>query len=209
MIARTVMGPPRCRQRCVGGHLSAHQLWHELSTLAQCAPGAAEGTLGLRRQVAWRDFCWHLYYHHPELPTENLRAEFDDFDWSWPGDSARAAHLATAWQRGRTGFALVDAGMAQLWQTGWMHNRARMVTASLLVKNLGLHWRVGEQWFWDTLVDADRRAIPPIGSGWLAVAPTLRPISGCSIQSCKPRSSIPRAAMWRAMPRWPVNRWWI
>lgn len=137
------------------GHLSAHQLWHELSTLAQRAPGAAEGAWGLRRQVAWRDFCWHLYYHHPELPTENLRAEFDDFDWSWPGDSARAAHLATAWQRGRTGFALVDAGMAQLWQTGWMHNRVRMVTASLLVKNLGLHWRVGEQWFWDTLVDAD------------------------------------------------------
>lgn len=137
------------------GHLSAHQVWNELSVLASSTPGFAQGALAMRRQIAWRDFCWHLYYHHPEMPTENLRVEFDDFDWAWPEDSARAAHLAQAWQRGRTGIALVDAGMAQLWQTGWMHNRVRMVTASLLVKNFGLHWRVGEQWFWDTLVDAD------------------------------------------------------
>ncbi|MFJ2621275.1 cryptochrome/photolyase family protein [Glutamicibacter sp. NPDC087344] len=137
------------------GHLNAHQVWNGLSALASRTPEAANGALALRRQIAWRDFCWHLYYHHPGLPTENLRAEFDDFDWSWPEDSDQAAHLARAWQRGRTGFALVDAGMAQLWQTGWMHNRVRMVAASLLVKNLGLHWRVGEQWFWDTLVDAD------------------------------------------------------
>lgn len=137
------------------GHLSAHQLFDELSRLAAESPAAAEGATALRRQVAWRDFCWHLYYHHPQLPTENLRKEFDDFAWSWPTDSPEAAHLVTNWQRGRTGFCLVDAGMAQLWHTGWMHNRVRMVTASLLVKNLAIHWRVGEQWFWDTLVDAD------------------------------------------------------
>jgi len=137
------------------GHLSPHQVWKELSALASSTAPAAEGALALRRQVAWRDFCWHLYYHHPQLPIENLRSEFDDFDWAWPDDSPRAAHYTRCWQRGRTGFGLVDAGMAQLWQTGWMHNRVRMVTASLLVKNLGLHWKVGEQWFWDTLVDAD------------------------------------------------------
>ncbi|HJX79306.1 cryptochrome/photolyase family protein [Glutamicibacter sp.] len=137
------------------GHLSAHQVWEELSRYAAESPAAAEGATALRRQIAWRDFCWHLYYHHPQLPTENLRKEFDDFDWSWPADSAEAAHLVESWQRGRTGFSLVDAGMAQLWHTGWMHNRVRMVTASLLVKNLAIHWRVGEQWFWDTLVDAD------------------------------------------------------
>lgn len=137
------------------GHLSAHQVWDELSRHAVNSPASAEGATALRRQIAWRDFCWHLYYHHPQLPTQNLRPEFDDFNWSWPTDSSEAADLVDGWQRGRTGFALVDAGMAQLWQTGWMHNRVRMVTASLLVKNLAIHWRVGEQWFWDTLVDAD------------------------------------------------------
>ncbi|MGP5257361.1 deoxyribodipyrimidine photo-lyase [Glutamicibacter sp. BW77] len=137
------------------GHLSAHQVWDELSKYAAHSPGAAQGAAAMRRQVAWRDFCWHLYYHHPQLPTENLRSEFDDFAWAWPADGKEVAEKVACWQRGRTGFGLVDAGMAQLWHTGWMHNRVRMVTASLLVKNLAVHWKVGEQWFWDTLVDAD------------------------------------------------------
>lgn len=109
----------------------------------------------MRRQLAWRDFCWHLYYHHPQLPERNLRAQFDHFDWAWPEQDPHAADQVRLWQKGRTGFGLVDAGMQQLWQTGWMHNRVRMVAASLLVKNLQVHWKVGERWFWDTLVDAD------------------------------------------------------
>nr|WP_315973766.1 FAD-binding domain-containing protein [Glutamicibacter sp. M10] len=142
------------------------------------------------------------------MPTENLRVEFDDFDWAWPEDSARAAQLAQAWQRGRTGIALVDAGMAQLWQTGWMHNRVRMVTASLLVKNFGLHWRVGEQWFWDTLLDAD---LASNTANWQWVAGSgadAAPISGCSIRNFKPRSLILQVATSLPMRRWPLSRWW-
>ncbi|KSU65958.1 cryptochrome/photolyase family protein [Arthrobacter sp. NIO-1057] len=137
------------------GHLGAHEMWDALGRLAAENPKAAEGATAMRRQLAWRDFCWHLYYHHPHLPERNLRAEFDHFDWAWPEDDPQTAGHVAAWQRGKTGFRLVDAGMQQLWQTGWMHNRVRMVAASLLVKNLQVHWKVGERWFWDTLVDAD------------------------------------------------------
>ncbi len=137
------------------GHLSAHELWDALGRLASAHPQCADGATAMRRQLAWRDFCWHLYYHHPQLPDRNLRSNFDHFDWAWPEQDARIAQQVRLWQQGRTGFGLVDAGMKQLWQTGWMHNRVRMVAASLLVKNLQVHWKVGERWFWDTLVDAD------------------------------------------------------
>lgn len=137
------------------GHLSAHAMWDDLGRLAAENPEAAAGATAMRRQLAWRDFCWHLYYHHPQLPEQNLRTDFDHFDWAWPEQDQQAERLVQLWQTGRTGFGLVDAGMQQLWQTGWMHNRVRMVAASLLVKNLQVHWKVGERWFWDTLVDAD------------------------------------------------------
>lgn len=137
------------------GHLSAPEMWDALGRLAAENPKAAAGATAMRRQLAWRDFCWHLYYHHPQLPERNLRAQFDHFDWAWPEQDPHAADQVRLWQKGRTGFGLVDAGMQQLWQTGWMHNRVRMVAASLLVKNLQVHWKVGERWFWDTLVDAD------------------------------------------------------
>lgn len=130
-------------------------MWEALGRLAAVNPEASEGATAMRRQLAWRDFCWHLYYHHPQLPERNLRAQFDHFDWSWPEADPQAAEYMSCWQQGRTGFGLVDAGMQQLWQTGWMHNRVRMVAASLLVKNLQVHWKAGERWFWDTLVDAD------------------------------------------------------
>ncbi|MFJ2350508.1 cryptochrome/photolyase family protein [Glutamicibacter sp. NPDC087673] len=137
------------------GHVSASQMWEELGRLAAVNPEASDGATAMRRQLAWRDFCWHLYYHHPQLPERNLRAEFDHFDWAWPEADPQAAEYMSCWQQGRTGFGLVDAGMHQLWKTGWMHNRVRMVAASLLVKNLQVHWKAGERWFWDTLVDAD------------------------------------------------------
>ncbi|HSX61888.1 MAG TPA: deoxyribodipyrimidine photo-lyase [Tahibacter sp.] len=102
------------------------------------------------RELGWREFSHHLLYHFPQTPQENLNPAFDGFAWREP----RGDELA-AWQRGRTGIPIVDAGMRELWHTGWMHNRVRMLVASFLCKNLRLHWRHGARWFWDTLVDAD------------------------------------------------------
>ena len=100
-------------------------------------------------ELGWREFSYHLLHHFPDLATNNLQARFDAFPW-------RDDHAAlTAWQRGRTGYPIVDAGMRELWHTGWMHNRVRMVCASFLIKHLLIDWRLGEQWFWDMLVDAD------------------------------------------------------
>ena len=101
------------------------------------------------REVLWREFCANLLWHHPTLPDEPLRAEFAAFPWR------RDQQALRAWQRGLTGVPIVDAGMRQLWQTGWMHNRVRMIVASFLVKHLLIPWQEGEAWFWDTLVDAD------------------------------------------------------
>jgi len=100
-------------------------------------------------ELGWREFSYHLLHHYPALATENLQKRFDAFPWL--NDDA----ALKAWQRGKTGYPIVDAGMRELWHTGWMHNRVRMVVASFLVKHLLIDWRRGEQWFWDTLVDAD------------------------------------------------------
>lgn len=137
------------------GHLSPVVLWRELGRVASADPDKALGCYALRRQLAWREFCWHLLFHNPQMLEENLRAEFDDYGWVEAGESKEADALIASWNRGETGYAMVDAGMKQLWQTGWMHNRVRMLVGSFLVKNLGVHWKVGEEWFWDTLVDAD------------------------------------------------------
>ena len=112
-------------------------------------------------ELLWRDFAWHRLYHLPNLATENVREKFDRFDWSW--DDPRLKD----WQAGTTGIPLVDAGMRELWATGYMHNRVRMVVGSFLTKNLGIHWRLGEEWFWDTLVDADA-ASNPFNWQWVA-----------------------------------------
>lgn len=136
------------------GELSPYTVWHE--TIAAGHGGRFLSELG------WREFAWHTLFHFPELATRNLRREFDAFPWPRLRPS-----LLEAWQRGRTGIPLVDAGMRELWQTGWMHNRVRMVTASFLVKNLLIDWRRGEEWFWDTLVDADA-ANNPFNWQWVA-----------------------------------------
>ncbi|WP_347976843.1 deoxyribodipyrimidine photo-lyase [Microbacterium sp. ProA8] len=136
------------------GELSPHTVWHE--TVA-----AGEGGRFLS-ELGWREFAWHVLFHHPDLATRNLRREFDAFPWP----RLKPTHL-DAWQRGRTGVALVDAGMRELWHTGYMHNRVRMVAASFLVKNLLIDWRRGEEWFWDTLVDADG-ANNPFNWQWVA-----------------------------------------
>ncbi|QPK83896.1 deoxyribodipyrimidine photo-lyase [Corynebacterium qintianiae] len=133
--------------------LSAHLRFGEISPDYVWHRAAAAGTWAFLRQLVWRDFAWHRFYHLPDMATRNVRAQFDRFPWEWtPGDVP--GDLA-AWQSGRTGVPLVDAGMRELWATGRMHNRVRMVAGSWLTKNLGIHWRHGEEWFWDTLVDAD------------------------------------------------------
>jgi len=113
------------------------------------AKAKADNVAKLRSELAWREFCYHLLFHFPALADKNYNASFDRFPWAKPKKGLRA------WQRGQTGYPIVDAGMRQLWQTGWMHNRIRMVVASFLTKHLLIDWRDGEQWFWDTLVDAD------------------------------------------------------
>jgi deoxyribodipyrimidine photo-lyase len=100
-------------------------------------------------EVGWREFSQHLIHHFPETPDRPLRKEFEKFPW------APDKKLLRAWQIGRTGYPIVDAGMRQLWQTGWQHNRVRMIAASVLVKHLLQPWNAGAKWYWDTLVDAD------------------------------------------------------
>jgi len=114
------------------------------------------------RELGWREFAHHLLYHFPHTPDANFNPRFDDFPWA-----AADAVLLERWQRGRTGIPLVDAGMRELWHTGWMHNRVRMVVASFLTKNLRQHWQHGARWFWDTLVDADL-ANNTLGWQWVA-----------------------------------------
>lgn len=132
------------------GEISPRIIWHEAKKHIKSMPEVSDGTVGFLREVGWRDFCAHLLFHQPQLQHEPLREQFRTFPWK-KGNGAQLA----AWQKGLTGFPIVDAGMRQLWQTGWMHNRVRMIVASFLVKDLLWHWKDGEAWFWDTLVDAD------------------------------------------------------
>jgi deoxyribodipyrimidine photo-lyase len=101
-------------------------------------------------EIGWREFSYHLLYHFPQLPSHNFQRKFDAFSWD-----PNYKETLQGWQRGMTGYPIVDAGMRELWQTGWMHNRVRMIVASFLTKHLLIPWQQGESWFWDTLVDAD------------------------------------------------------
>ena len=114
------------------------------------------------RELGWREFAHHLLYHFPQTPVENFNPRFQKFSWAPP-----AAAVLRRWQQGRTGIPLVDAGMRELWHTGWMHNRVRMIVGSFLTKNLRQHWQQGANWFWDTLVDADL-ANNTLGWQWVA-----------------------------------------
>ena len=126
------------------GEVSPHQVWH-----AALHCGKDKHVDHFCSELGWREFAYHLLYHHPDLPSKNLQSMFDAFPWK--EDETRL----NAWKQGRTGIPMVDAGMRELWKTGYMHNRVRMIAGSFLVKNLGIHWKHGERWFWDTLVDAD------------------------------------------------------
>ena len=127
------------------GEIGPRTIWHRVCALAD----QGIGTETYLKEIAWRDFGHQLLHHFPATTDKPLRAEFERFPWR---DDPKALR---AWQRGRTGYPIVDAGMRQLWATGWMHNRVRMIVASFLVKHLLLPWQDGARWFWDTLVDAD------------------------------------------------------
>jgi deoxyribodipyrimidine photo-lyase len=145
------------------GEISPRQVHHALHLAAQRRDLKRRPDLEpYLRQLGWREFAHHLLYHFPNTPKENFNASFDRFMWA----RAHQARLKR-WQQGRTGVPLVDAGMRELWHTGWMHNRVRMIVASFLTKNLRLHWQHGARWFWDTLVDADL-ANNTMGWQWVA-----------------------------------------
>ena len=139
------------------GEISPSQIWWSIQDRDTSTNSAK-----FLSELGWREFSYHQLFHNPKLATENLRKNFDNFPWQPVNED-----LLSAWKKGETGFSLVDAGMKQLWIHGTMHNRVRMVAASFLVKNLGQDWRIGEQWFWDTLVDADEASNP---ASWQWVA---------------------------------------
>ncbi|MBI1408028.1 MAG: deoxyribodipyrimidine photo-lyase [Caulobacter sp.] len=130
------------------GEIGPRQVWRAAQDAA--ARGASERQVDkFLSELGWREFHHHLLFYNPDLATKNFRPEWDAFEWR--DDEA----AFTAWTRGRTGYPIVDAGMRELWATGFMHNRVRMIAASFLIKDLMIDWRRGEAWFWDTLVDAD------------------------------------------------------
>ena len=126
------------------GMISVNRIWNDLNKLEP-----NENIEHFKSEIGWREFSYYLLYHFPHMETKNLQCKFDKFDWD---NSSTNFNL---WKRGQTGYPIVDAGMRELWQTGFMHNRLRMIVASFLVKNLLIDWRLGESWFWDCLVDAD------------------------------------------------------
>jgi len=148
------------------GQVSPRQVWHaclhRVSRTRQVGgEPAAQGFWGFLRQVGWREFAHHLLHHFPHTIQQPMYEKYKSFPWRCDPQGLRQ------WQRGQTGFPIVDAGMRELWHTGWMHNRVRMVVGSFLVKDLMLPWIEGARWFWDTLVDADL-ANNTLGWQWVA-----------------------------------------
>ncbi|MDP3936287.1 MAG: deoxyribodipyrimidine photo-lyase, partial [Alphaproteobacteria bacterium] len=131
------------------GEISPRLIFHRCQELLALGQGGLAGVHHFLSELGWREFSYHLLYHFPDLPSEPFRSEFNRFDWKNDQESL------IKWQQGKTGFPIIDAAMQELWQTGYMHNRARMIVASFLTKNLLIHWRHGAEWFWDSLVDAD------------------------------------------------------
>lgn len=131
------------------GEISPIQVWHALKHRSTKGWQTFEG------ELIWRDYSQNAILQFPAYASANYREDYDRMPWRDPATDEAAARDLKAWQQGRTGYPIVDAGMRQLWQTGWMHNRVRMITASFLIKHLLIDWRAGEKWFWDCLVDAD------------------------------------------------------
>jgi deoxyribodipyrimidine photo-lyase len=157
------MGTSRLSPHLHIGEISVRQIWSALrgQRRGQRITHPAEATRSYARELGWREFAHHLLFHFSKTPEQPLRKEFAHFPWQPDKGKLRA------WQRGRTGYPIVDAGMRELWHTGWMHNRVRMIVASFLVKDLLIPWQQGAAWFWDTLVDADL-ANNTLGWQWTA-----------------------------------------
>lgn len=142
------------------GEIGPRQIWHKVQELD--VKGAEKRDIDTYlKEVGWREFAYHILYHFPHTSDRPLRDEFSRFPW----DSNPS--LLKKWQKGQTGYPIVDAGMRQLWHTGWMHNRVRMIVASFLTKDLLVSWNDGADWFWDTLLDADL-ASNSLGWQWTA-----------------------------------------
>lgn len=145
----SVDGSSRLSPHLHWGEISPTQVWHALEH------HGGKGVETYRGEIVWRDYAQNVIHQFPRYPEESYRDGFARFPWRNPERDGAAAADLKAWQRGRTGYPIVDAGMRQLWAMGWMHNRVRMIAASFLIKHLLIDWRYGERWFWDTLVDAD------------------------------------------------------
>lgn len=128
------------------GQIGPRQIVHALQ---QRTDLSKQGPFVYLKEIYWREFAYNVLYHFPHTPDAPLQSHYADFPWK------RDKELLRRWQRGQTGYPIIDAGMRQLWQTGWMHNRVRMIVSSLLVKHLLQDWKEGAEWFWDTLLDAD------------------------------------------------------
>ena len=138
------------------GEISPNLIWEKISSLH-----SDENTNHFLSELGWREFSYYLLYHFPHMPEKNLQKKFDKFSWQ------NNKSYFEAWKKGKTGYPIVDAGMRQLWETGYIHNRVRMIVGSFLVKNLLLHWHYGAEWFWDCLIDADL-ASNSFGWQWVA-----------------------------------------
>ena len=139
------------------GEISPRTVWHAAQARADADSRAENGIRSFLSEIVWREFSYHLLFRWPDLPERSWKPEFRAFPWAGDREPLRA------WQRGQTGYPIVDAAMRQLYEIGWMHNRARMITASFLIKHLLIPWQEGEAWFWDTLVDAD---LASNAAGW-------------------------------------------
>ncbi len=142
-----IAGTSRLSPHLHFGEISPRTCWHR--SLANIKPESQDDLKSFFRQIVWREFSHHLLYNWPTFPEKPFRREFERFPW------ARDEEALRLWQQGLTGYPIIDAGMRELWATGWMHNRVRMIAASFLVKHLLIPWQDGTAWFWDTLVDAD------------------------------------------------------
>jgi deoxyribodipyrimidine photo-lyase len=139
----SIEGTSRLSAHLHWGEISPAQVWHAM------AKRRGDGASTFRAELLWRDYAQNVVYQFPDYAEQSYREDFRHFHWR------RSQADLKAWQQGRTGYPIVDAGMRQLWASGWMHNRVRMIAASFLIKHLLIDWREGERWFWDTLVDAD------------------------------------------------------
>ncbi len=144
-----VQGTSRLSPHLALGTISPLTVWNAARAATAAGAVAESQSDKFLSELAWREFAWHLLYHNPKMPTEPLRPAFASFPWREDADGF------DAWTRGKTGVPIVDAGMRQLWRTGWMHNRVRMIVASFLAKDMLIDWQRGERWFWQTLVDVD------------------------------------------------------